>query len=121
LLRDLAYVMEYNLEGKQFRSLSNTENGEVDEYTIFNYHQEGERVWADYAGGTIVRGNLIALRSTDGTLNMYYQHINTENQIMIGKCVSTPSLNSEGKLQFDESWQWLNGDRSEGKSVIVEV
>ena len=112
--------MEYNLEGKRFKSLTNTENGEVGEDTIFNYHQEGKRVWADYAGGDIVRGNLMAIKRDDGTLDMYYQHINTQNQIMIGTCVSTPSL-LKGKLCFHESWQWFNGDQSAGESVVIEI
>ncbi|MEM7019187.1 MAG: n-acetylglutamate synthase [Pseudomonadota bacterium] len=112
--------MDYNLEGKQFKSLSNTENGEVSEETIFNYHQEGKHVWADYGGGSIVRGNLIAIKNDNGTLDMYYQHINDQNQIMIGKCISTPSL-KDGKLLFREEWQWLNGDCSKGVSVIIEI
>ena len=112
--------MQHNLDGKQFKSESNTQNGEVSEATLFNYHQNGTHVWADYAGGAIVRGNLIAIMEEDGALDMYYQHINHQNQLMIGKCRSTPSLH-EGKLRYHESWQWLNGDQSTGTSVIIEV
>lgn len=113
--------MNYDLEGKKFKSQRNTKNGDVSEETIFNYHQEGKHVWADYAGGDIVRGNLIAIKNADGRLQMHYQHINRQNQIMIGKCISTPSFDEQGKLVFHEEWQWLNGDRSKGLSVIVEI
>lgn len=113
--------MEYDLEGKKFRSISNTDNGEVDDETVFTYYQNGIHVWAEYSGGTIVKGNLIAIKNTDGTLNIHYHHINEKNEIMIGKCISTPSLTSEGKLLFNEKWQWLNGDRTSGESAIVQV
>lgn len=26
----------------------------------------------------------------------------------------------DGKLELVEKWQWLNGDKSEGESVVVE-
>jgi hypothetical protein len=113
--------MEYNLDGKVFKSLANTENGEVDDETLFRYHQEGNRVWAEYAGGAIILGHLVAIKQEDGSLEMHYQHINKDDQIMIGKCKSVPSRNSDGKLMFTEHWQWLNGDMSSGVSTIVEV
>ena len=46
-----------NYDGRVFVSLENTENGEVDDQTRFAYHQNGFSVWADYAGGDIVRGH----------------------------------------------------------------
>ena len=35
-----------NYDNKIFASISNTENGEVNEETIFNYHQNGSYIWA---------------------------------------------------------------------------
>ena len=40
---------------------------------------------------------------------------------MLGKCLSTPELLSDGRLKFKEAWQWLSGDMSSGYSEIVEV
>ena len=113
--------MDYNLEGKVFKSIANTKNGEVDTETLFKYHQEGNRVWAEYSGGAIVLGHLVAIKQFDGSLLMHYQHINDSDQIMIGKCTSVPSLDAEGKLMFTEHWQWLNGDKSSGVSTIIEA
>lgn len=53
-------AVQYNLEGKTFTSASNTGSGEVGNDTRFRYHQEGRIVWADYAGGAIVKGHLIS-------------------------------------------------------------
>ncbi len=113
--------MEYNLEGKIFKSISNSGTGEVGAETRFNYHQDGIRVWAEYAGGSIVLGHLVAIKQPDGSLSMNYQHINDKDQIMIGECNSIPSLTEDGKLMFTEHWKWLNGDRSQGVSTIMEV
>ena len=113
--------MKYNLNGKKFKPLSNTDNGDAGKETIFSYHQKGSRVWADYAGGSVIHGNLLAIQDSNGCLDMYYQHINTQNKMMIGRCTSVPSLTSEGKIQLHENWQWLNGDQSEGESTIVEI
>jgi hypothetical protein len=38
-------------EGRVFASVANTENGDVGDETIFHYHQHGDLVWADHAGG----------------------------------------------------------------------
>ena len=113
--------MQYNLEGKTFTSLSNTGSGEVGGDTLFHYHQDEEIVWADYAGGAIVKGHLIARVIEGGTLDMRYHHVNTDGEIMIGKCLSTPGLSDDGRLLFNEAWQCLSGDLSSGSSVIIEV
>jgi hypothetical protein len=52
--------MNINYNNKTFVSKENTDNGEVSSQTIFKYYQEGSIVWADYSGGEIVKGHLIA-------------------------------------------------------------
>ncbi len=113
--------MQYNLEGKIFKSISNTETGEIDENTIFHYHQDGSLVWAEYEGGLIIKGHLIANVIEDGKLDMKYHHLNTKGKIMIGKCLSTPVMLPDGSMKFKEKWQWLCGDHSSGSSEIIEI
>lgn len=113
--------MEYNLEGKVFRSVSNTDNGEVGADTRFYYRQAGDIVSADYRGGGIVVGHLIARVLADGRLDMRYHHLNDKGDFMLGKCLSTPERLPDGRLRFKETWQWLSGDMSSGSSEIEEV
>ena len=113
--------MTYDLEGKIFFSIANSKNGEVGEKTRFYYHQQGSRVWAEYQGGSIVQGHLLAKVMDDGRLDMRYHHLNTEGELKIGQCLSTPSRTADGRLKFREEWQWLSGDQSKGSSEIVEV
>ena len=113
--------MKYNLEGKIFRSVTNTQNGEVGVETVFYYRQDGELVSAEYRGGIIVGGHLMALMRENGQLDMRYHHLNNSGKFMLGKCLSTPEVLPDGRLKFKESWQSLSGDRSAGYSEIEEV
>ena len=113
--------MIYDLEGKIFTSLSNSENGDVDTQTLFYYHQEGTLVWAEYAGGSVIKGHLIATINEDGVLDMRYHHLNVSGELMIGKCISTPVVMEDNRLKFEEAWEWLSGDRSSGYSEIIEL
>jgi hypothetical protein len=110
-----------NLNGKTFRSLANTSNGEVSSDTVFHYHQEGAFVWADYGGGGIIQGRLMGTLSAEGILTMKYLHRNGRDEIMTGECVSTPAVLPDGRIRFHESWRWTSGDFSSGESVIEEV
>ncbi|KAF1967211.1 hypothetical protein BU23DRAFT_559550 [Bimuria novae-zelandiae CBS 107.79] len=105
---------------KTFRPASNTSNGEVDTTTLFHYHQDGPIVWAEYAGGSIKKGSLIATVKEDGSLDMRYQHVNTERELMTGKCKSVPERMADGRMRLRERWTWTSGDGSSGESVLEE-
>ena len=113
--------MDYNLDGKTFCSVSNTANGEVGAGTRFRYRQTGKVVTADYSGGSIVRGQLLAKVLPNGQLDMRYHHLNAAGEFMLGTCLSTPERLPDGRLKFKEAWQWLSGDRSTGYSEIEEA
>ncbi|MGD1894256.1 MAG: n-acetylglutamate synthase [Cyclobacteriaceae bacterium] len=110
-----------NYHNKVFRSLSNSESGEVNEETRFYYQQSGRIVTATYEGGAILQGQLIAAVDETGTLDMRYQHVNNKGELMTGKCVSTPEVLDNGKLRLHDRWQWTSGDHSSGTSVVEEV
>lgn len=111
---------DINYDGRFFVPRENTENGEVDGNTVFAYHQKGHVLWADYSGGEILKGHLVGIVGQNGELDFYYHHINEQKQIRAGVCHSVPRVLDNGKIELSEKWQWLNGDKSEGASVIVE-
>ncbi|MCL1989626.1 MAG: n-acetylglutamate synthase [Defluviitaleaceae bacterium] len=110
-----------NYNNKKFAPISNSENGEVSESTIFNYYQEGQMLWADYSGADIKKGFLIGVVNDDDSLDFSYQHLNHKMEIRMGNCHSMPQVMPDGKLQLYETWQWLNGDCSKGESMLKEV
>lgn len=114
-------AMPINYDNKTFRSISNTDNGEVDGSTLFHYSQSGDIVTATYSGGGIKSGQLIAVVDESGILTMRYQHINQSGDFKYGHCTSTPEKMANGKLRLHEKWKWDCDDFSEGESIIEEV
>ena len=110
-----------NYDGKVFASAQNSETGEVNAETVFKYHQSGDLVWAEYKGGEIVFGSLVAKADENGILDMRYQHLNQQGKLMTGVCRSTPEILPDGRIRLFEKWQWTCGDFSEGESIVEEV
>lgn len=110
--------MNYN--GKKFRPVSNTPNGTVTGETLFEYRQEDNLVWAEYSGGDIVFGHLIARMAPDGSLDMRYHHLNRRQELQTGICRSRPEILPDGRIRLYEQWQWTSGDQSSGASIVEE-
>ena len=110
-----------NYDGRCFRAVENTENGEVSDETLFDYRQEGSVVWATYRGGAIRFGTLLAEVDAQGQLDMRYQHLNTDGTWKTGICTSLPEVLPDGRLRLYERWRWTCGDASEGTSIIEET
>lgn len=110
-----------NYHNRKFSSLSQVENGEVDEETVFHYRQEGKIVWATYTGGAIIFGTLVAKMNMRGELEMVYQHLNKNREFKTGQCHSVPEILPDGRIRLYESWKWTSGDRSSGNSIIEEI
>ena len=113
--------MTISYNNRKFRSIANSDTGEVSIETVFHYHEEGAVVWAECAGGEIVRGTLIGKVLPDNSLDMRYQHINRKGELMTGVCRSTPELLPDGRIRLHEKWQWTCGDRASGESIIEEM
>ncbi len=108
-------------DGRVFRGVANTPNGEVSGATLFRYRQRGDRVSADYAGGGIEDGHLIALVGADGALDMRYHHVSPGGALMTGTCRSQLEILADGRYRLHETWQWASGDRSRGASIVEEI
>ncbi len=110
-----------NYDNRKFAPVKNSKTGEVSSETVFHYHQKGDLVWAEYAGSAIVFGTLIAKCDEDGNLDMRYQHLNTNGDLMAGICKSTPEILADGRIRLHEKWQWTSGNFSKGESIIEEI
>jgi hypothetical protein len=110
-----------NYDGRIFRMVNNSENGDAGSETLFFYHEKGGLVWAEYCGGSVIKGMLLATKAADGSLDMRYQHVNSEGGLMTGLCNSTVSVLADGRYRLEEKWQWTSGDCSEGKSTVEET
>jgi hypothetical protein len=113
--------MSINFHQKTFKSFVNSDNGEVGEQTLFYYQQQNNVVWAEYSGGTIVKGFLLAKVIENDALDMRYEHINFAGEIRTGLCLSRPEILPDGRIRLHEKWQWTSGDLSSGESIIEEI
>jgi hypothetical protein len=114
-------MTKINYDNKKFTSIESSETGEVSSETIFHYRQRENIVWAEYSGGEIIFGTLIAKSDENGNLDMRYQHLNKKGELMTGKCLSTPEILEDGRIRLYEKWQWTSGDLSEGESIVEEI
>ncbi len=109
---------EFSLEDRYFTAISNSDTGEVSDETIFAYHQKGNVIWAEYSGGSVIKGFLLGTIDENNNLRFDYRHINTDGESKSGSCNSQPRFEN-GKLRFYEKWKWTDG--CEGTSVIEEL
>lgn len=110
-----------NYHNRIFQSVSNSETGEASSETSFHYRQKDNLVWAEYSGGEIIFGSLIAKVLDDDSLEMRYQHLNKNGELMTGKCLSTPEILPDGKIRLHEKWQWTSGNLSAGESIVEAI
>ena len=112
-------MSEFNFHNKTFYLLENSESGKVNSETVFKYQQEGNIVTAEYIGGTIKYGKIIATLNNN-ILNMLYQCVTTENELKAGKAIAKISLNKDNKILLKLNWQWLNDNKEKGVSEYLE-
>lgn len=113
--------MKIDVNNRNFRTQSNSGNGEVSEDTTFQYKQSNDIISADYYGGDIIKGNLIGKVIDNKYLDFAYHHININGEIMTGLCQSYPDILDTGKMVLREYWQWTCKDKSKGESILIEI
>lgn len=86
-----------NLNERIFGLRANSETGEASTETLFYYKQEGDLVTAEYYGGSIKYGKIIAKFAYEENLEMLYQCITVEGELKAGRAEATVSLNSDNK------------------------
>ena len=108
-----------HFNNKTFKLLNNSTHGKVDSETLFYYNQEDDLITADYSGGSIIYGKIIA-RYIDDTLEMLYTCCTTEKELRAGKATALVSLTKAGKIKLDLNWKWL--EKTEfGTSTYIEI
>ena len=88
--------------------------------TIFEYKQNGNLVTADYFGGTIKYGKIIADLQVD-KLNMLYQCLTTDNELKAGKAIAEISVSENEKIKLKLNWEWLTNGNDKGTSEYIEI
>jgi len=107
------------LDGLVFAPVADQAPGQVGTGTRFTYHETDGVIWADYAGGDIVRGHLVGTRAGD-RIDFRYVQLRTDGTTASGHCASTVVILPDGRLRLDETWEWESREGT-GTSVVEQV
>jgi hypothetical protein len=108
-----------SLDGKRFRGVEMSSEGEASPATVFEYHEDDGMVWARYEGGVIRLGLLVGMRDGD-RLEFRYSQLNTSGETASGRCSTTISVLPDGRLRLDEKWAWETRPGA-GASAVEEI
>ena len=112
-----------SLEGRRFAAVDNA-SGEVGAETVFTYHEDPSdgSLWADYAGGAVVRGHLVGSRTSSGVdiLDFRYVQLKVDGTTSSGHCTSVVDVLPDGRVRLHETWTWESREGS-GTSTLDEL
>ena len=91
--------------------------GKVSSETIFFFKQEKDLVTADYHGGQIRYGKIIALLQNE-KLVLLYQCVTNGGLL---KAVAKVSYTKNQKIRLKMNWEWITGEISKGESEYIEI
>ncbi|MFI0978707.1 hypothetical protein ACH4SP_17115 [Streptomyces sp. NPDC021093] len=111
--------MPRSLDGLVLAPVADQAPGQVGTRTRFTYHEQDGRIWADYAGGDVVRGHLVGTRAGD-RLDFRYVQLKQDGTTSSGHCLSRVVLLVDGRVRLEESWAWESQEGS-GTSVVEEL
>ncbi|WP_431972175.1 hypothetical protein [Nocardia sp. bgisy134] len=102
-------------DGRRFR------NPDSDDGVVARYHQQGDLVWAFFAGGKVRRGALNGLCDADGVLRLAYTMVLHGGEIVSGITRSEPEVTDGEPLRLREEWERYGPNGSSGISYLEEI
>lgn len=119
---------DFSLNGKRFRIIENSSDNPLPAQTIFDYHQKGNSVWAEYSGGSVGQGHLIGIIDNKNHLDFCYHHI-ANSTLISGMGKSHFEIMKNGRLGCHEERTptrqsadgSVHGNQTFGKFVIEEI
>jgi len=108
-----------SLDGRRFKAVENSSDGQVSGETQFVFSQEGRLVHAHYSGGTIDLGFLVGVAS-GGTVEFRYVHVDRAGLIASGHSIDTIDVLADGRLRLHERWKW-DSKIGSGTSILEEI
>jgi hypothetical protein len=115
--RDRSETEEFQLDGLTMNAIETAPNGAVGVHTRFSFHQSGDRVHADYAGGRVERGFLVG-RVSGSRFEFCYCQRHTDGQMDSGRSLCELRRSKDSLLRIVEHFEWGGGT---GTNIIQEL
>ncbi|UXV19783.1 hypothetical protein N4P55_00005 [Pseudomonas fluorescens] len=107
------------LNNRRFTVANNTQ-GLSGSGTVFHYQVEGDAISGTYQGGRIRMGQQVGRVTGPNTLELLYQCLTTEGELLAGWSRGTVSVDHAGRTTLTFVWGWLSGATGGGESSYIE-
>ncbi len=114
----LIMVKGISLNGLKMNAVKTAPNGVINHETYFDFHQDDDKVWAEYSGGKIVRAYLVGV-VTGSTLKFRYCQLDTSGQLNGGHSECEIKISDTGLVQIVEHFEW-ESQPGGGVNIIQE-
>ncbi|WP_327428067.1 hypothetical protein [Streptomyces sp. NBC_01236] len=111
--------MARSLDGLVLAPVADQAPGQVGTRTRFTYYEKDGEIWAEYAGGDVIRGHLLGTRQDD-RLDFRYVQLKRDGSTSSGHCVSLVVELPDGRVRLEETWEWESQTGS-GTSVVEQI
>jgi len=112
-------MTDFSLDGLRMNAVDTDGSGISNEDTLFEFHQEGDNIWATYAGGSVARGYLVGtLRGAN--LEFRYCQMEADGALDGGHSNCVVKRNRDGLVQIVEFFEWTSRPGS-GTNIIQEL
>ncbi|GFM89403.1 hypothetical protein PSCICO_48020 [Pseudomonas cichorii] len=89
--------------------------------TVFHYHVEEDAISGTYRGGRIRIGNQVGRVTGPDTIELLYQCLTKDGQILSGWSRGTVGIDQKGRTTLTFVWGWLSGATGGGESSYIEL
>lgn len=106
-------------DGRRF----STSGAEADEHgravPVGHYHQSGDLIWAEIAGGEVRDGRLVGRPDAEGVIEAGYCMLISGGEVVLGRLSSRPTLLADGRVALEERWR--RDDGSAGTAWLEQL
>ncbi|MBF6027773.1 hypothetical protein H8F21_29040 [Pseudomonas sp. P66] len=108
------------LHNRRF-SVANNTQGLSGTGTVFHYQVDGVAISGTYQGGRIRSGQQIGRVTGPDTIQLLYQCLTTEGELLAGWSRGTVGVDDAGLTTLAFVWGWLSGAVGGGESYYLEL
>jgi hypothetical protein len=108
-----------NLNNIKMNVIVTSENGVVNQHTIFSFYQEQNLVYANYSGGQIAKGYLVGNLSDD-KLEFTYCQVQVDGILDNGRSNAELTTHN-GKVRLVERFEWASRPGLMGINIFEEL
>lgn len=108
------------LDGVKMTVFETSENGIVNEDTIFRFSQVDDVVTAKYSGGKIIQGFLVG-KINGANLEFSYCQMQLDGVLDCGLSFCQLSIDKNGKFLLKENFEWKTRPGEFGINIFQEI